>query len=137
MEPVDVSLTAIFRIRIICCDSSEIGTPRENYFKLLELAANMEPDRIALTLEYGFLVSANYLEAATIRLTRTWRKMHKDLDFAETPALLFSVEPMFRNTNKPEVFLGDEPPNNYDALSEMANTYSWMLVDRLMRGRNK
>jgi hypothetical protein len=28
MEPVDVSLTAIFRIRIVCCESIEIGTPR-------------------------------------------------------------------------------------------------------------
>lgn len=121
MHSTDVTRTAIFRVRI-----TEYGT-REKYFALLKEAANMEPDRIALTMPNGFLVEATTLQSVLIRFTRAWRKCHRDVEFDNTPPLHFNVEPLFTNSDKVEVFVGDKPS---DASQELMRILSTFLSDR-------
>jgi hypothetical protein len=98
----------MFRVNI-----TEYNT-RDHYYALLSKAVAMEPDRIALTMTHGFLVPAMDLSGVLIRLVRAWRAMHAGVDFDSTSPLRFTIEPMFANTDKVEVCVGEGPRSDLD-----------------------
>jgi hypothetical protein len=108
MEVTDVNLHAMFRVNI-----TEYNT-RDHYFALLSKAVAMEPDRIALSMTHGFLVPATDLGSVLIRFVRTWRTMHDGVDFYSNPPLRFTIEPMFANTGRVEVVIGESPQQMID-----------------------
>jgi len=108
MEVTDVGLRAMFRVQI-----TEYNT-RDHYYALLSKAVAMEPDRIALTMTHGFLVPAMELSSVLVRLVRAWRSMHDGVDFYSNPPLRFTIEPMFANTDKVEVCVGESPRSDVD-----------------------
>lgn len=108
MEVTDVGLRAMFRVNI-----TEYNT-RDHYFALLSKVVAMEPDRIALSMTHGFLVPATNLGSVLIRFVRTWRIMHDGVDFYSNPPLRFTIEPMFANTDRVEVVIGESPRNAAD-----------------------
>lgn len=108
MEVSDVNVQAMFRVNI-----TEHNT-RDHYFALLRNAVAMEPDRIALTMTHGFLVPASDIGGVLIRLVRTWRSMHSGVDFNSTSPLRFAIEPMFVNSDRVEVCVGEGPRSDLD-----------------------
>lgn len=108
MEVTDVGLQAMFRVNI-----TEYNT-RDHYFTLLSKTVAMEPDRIALSMTHGFLVPAADLGSILIRFVRTWRIMHDGVDFCSNPPLRFTIEPMFANTDRVEVVIGERPQEVID-----------------------
>jgi hypothetical protein len=108
MEATDTSVRAMFRVNI-----TEYNT-RDHYYALLTKAVAMEPDRIALTMTHGFLVYAMELSGVLIRLVRAWRTIHTGVDFNSTPPLRFTIEPLFANTDRVEVCVGESSRSDLD-----------------------
>jgi hypothetical protein len=117
MEVSDVNVQAMFRVNI-----TEYNT-RDHYYALLSKAVRMEPDRIALTMTHGFLVPASDIGGVLIRLVRAWRFMHDGVDFDSTPPLRFTIEPMFANSGRVEVCVGESPRSDLgDPLIKLIKT---------------